>query len=72
MESVNNRKAIVVKDIEDMKKGQFEEMLLISYYGLASYFKSLFSFGSKSDITKDNLNVIKEMFNILKTERNLL
>lgn len=72
MESVNNRKAILVKDIEDMKKGQFEEMLLISYYGLASYFKSLFSFGSKSDITKDNLNVIKEMFNILKTERNLL
>ncbi len=58
--------------IESMKKGSYEQMWLITMYSLSSYFKSLFRFGSNSDVTRDNLNVIKEMFNILKTERGML
>ena len=67
----NDSKALLVESIEDMKDGQFEEMFLVSFYSLSSYFKSLFTFGFNSDITKDNLNIIKEMFNILRTERIL-
>ena len=59
-------------DIKEMKKGSYEEMWLITVYGLASYFKSLFSFGFRSNVTRDNINVIKEMFGILSTERKLL
>ena len=43
MKSFEENKAILVKDIEDMKKGQLEEMFLISFYSLSSYFKSLFT-----------------------------
>ena len=72
MESKEQSKALLVKDIEEMKKGQFEEMFLVTFYGLSSYFKSLMTFGSKSDVTRDNLNVIKEMFEVVRTERLLL
>lgn len=72
MKSFEENKAILVKDIEDMKKEQLEEMFLISFYSLSSYFKSLFTFGTRSYVTKDNINVIKEMFNIIKSERILL
>lgn len=72
MKSLEESKALLVRDIEEMKKGQLEEMVLISFYSLSSYFKSLFSFGTGSSVTKDNINVIKEMFNILKSERILL
>lgn len=66
------RKKILYEDIQDMKNGSIEEMWLVTFYSLSSYFQSLFSFGYKSKVTKDNLNVIKEMFNILRTERKLL
>ena len=71
MKSLIEKKQEVTEDIKAMKKGSYEQMLLITMYGLGSYFKSLFKFGN-SDVTRDNLNVIKEMFNILKTERELL
>ena len=71
MKSLIEQKQEVTEDIKSMKKGSYEQMLLITMYGLGSYFKSLFKFGN-SDVTRDNLNVIKEMFNILKTERELL
>lgn len=72
MESKEQSKALLVKDIETMKKGQLEEMFLITFYSLSSYFKSLVTFGAKSDVTKDNLSVIREMFGVVKTERLLL
>ncbi len=72
METREQKKALLVKDIENMKSGQFEEMVLITFYSLSSYFKSLISFGASSNVTRDNLNVIKEMFEILSTERTLL
>ena len=71
MESINKQKGILVKDIEDMKSGQLEQMYLTTFYGLSAYFKSLVSFGSGSFVTKDSLLVIKEMLEILKTERKL-
>ena len=67
-----NIKDTLIDDNKEMKKGSYEEMWLITVYGLASYFKSLFSFGFKSNVTRDNINVIKEMFGILSTERRLL
>ena len=67
-----NKKEVLIDDIKNMKSGSYEEMWLITVYGLSSYFKSLFSFGFNSNVTKDNINVIKEMFKILKTERKLL
>lgn len=72
MMSKEQHKGLLVTDIENMKSGQFEQMRLIATYSLSSYIKSLIAFGGKSNVTKDNLNVIKEMFNILKTERALL
>lgn len=72
MKSFEENKDLLVTEINDMKKGQYEEMALISFYSLSSYFKSLFAFGSKSPVTKDNINIIKEMFYIIKQERILL
>ena len=66
-----NKKEVLIDELTDMKKGSYEEMWLITVYGLSSYFKSLFAFGYKSKVTKDNLNVIKEMFKILYTERKI-
>ncbi len=62
----------LVNDIKEMKSGSIEQMALVTYYSLGSYFKSLLAFGRKSSITKDNLNVIKEMYHILKRENVLL
>ena len=70
--SDKSKKEVLIDDIKEMKKGSYEEMWLITVYGLSSYFKSLFSFGFSSNVTRDNLNVIKEMFGILTTERRLL
>lgn len=67
-----NEKEQLLNEIKDMKGGSYEQMALITYYSLSSYFKSLLTFGGHSTVTKDNLNVIKEMFNILKKERQLL
>ena len=62
----------LISEAKNMKRGEIEEMWLVSVYSMSSYLKALFSFGAKSKVTKDNLNVIKEMFSILKTERSLL
>lgn len=62
----------LLSDIKDMKNGSLEQMYLITLYSLSNYIKSLIAFGRKSQITKDNLRIIKEMFEILKTERKLL
>lgn len=67
-----DEKQLLQQDIIDMKKGSLEEMALITFYSLASFWKSLMTFGLQSKITKDNLNVIKEMFSILRKERTLL
>ena len=72
MENLEVEKAKLVSEITEMKKGEIEEMFLISFYSLSSYIKSLIAFGHRSNVTKDNLKVIKEMFNIIKTERNML
>ncbi len=62
----------ITANIKDMKNGSYEQMVLITLYSLSSYFKSLITFGQGSNVTRDNLNIIKEMFNILKKERQLL
>lgn len=72
MKTLIEQKQEVTDDIKSMKKGSYEQMWLITMYGLGSYFKSLLRFGSNSKVTRDNLNVIKEMFSILKTEREML
>lgn len=50
----------LIKDISKMKSGSYEQMFLITYYSLISYFKSLMAFGARSDVTRDNINVIKK------------
>ena len=72
MENIPAEKEELIKEIKAMKQGSIEQMALVTYYSLASYFKSLLTFGRKSTVTKDNLNVIKEMYNILKKENQLL
>jgi hypothetical protein len=72
MKTILEQREEITSDINSMKKGSYEQMWLITMYGLGSYFKSLFAFGSRSNVTRDNLNVIKEMFSILKTEREML
>ena len=71
MKTLREQRKEITDDINSMKKGSYEQMWLITMYGLSSYFKSLFRFGNK-EVTRDNLNVIKEMFRILKTEREML
>lgn len=71
LQSTEQRKDSLTQEIKNMKNGQIEEMALVSFYSLESYFKSLFTFGSKSSTTKDTLNVIKEMFQIVKRERTI-
>ena len=71
MKTLREQRKEITDDINSMKKGSYEQMWLITMYGLSSYFKSLFRFGNK-EVTRDNLNVIKEMFSILKTEREML
>ena len=72
MKTVVEQRQELTDDIKTMKKGSYEQMCLITMYSLGSYFKSLFTFGGRSNVTRDNLNVIKEMFSILKTEREML
>ena len=64
MKTLLEQREEVTEDIKSMKKGSYEQMWLITMYGLSSYFKSLFRFGKNSKVTKDNINVIKEMFSI--------
>ncbi len=72
MTTIEEEKKDLRKNISEMKNGSIEQMCLITMYSLGSYFKALFAFGSSSDVTRDNLNIIKEMFQILKIERTLL
>ncbi len=72
MEYLKIEKNDVTEVIENMKKGEFEQMCLVTYYSLSAYFKSLFTFGTKSSVARDSLQVIKEMFGIMKEERILL
>lgn len=72
MEKIDELKKGLIKDINFMKRGSIGEMLLIIKFSLISYLKCLLVFGHKSIITKDNLNVIKEMFDILKLEKKIL
>ena len=60
MKTVVEQRQELTEDIKSMKKGSYEQMWLITMYGLGSYFKSLFRFGN-SNVTRDNLNVIKEI-----------
>ena len=62
----------LLDDINYIKKSSYEEMFLITYYSLISFFKSLGTFGTRSSVTKDNLDIIKEVFKILRYERKLL
>lgn len=72
MTVVPTEKEDLVKDIQGMLSGSPEQMLLVAYYGLVGYFKSLFAFGRKSTVTRDNLKIIKEMWKILREEEKLL
>lgn len=72
MTKITQEKNDLEKNISEMKNGSIEEMLLIALYCLKSYFKSLIAFGKDSKVTKDNINIIREMFKILRTERTLL
>lgn len=62
----------LLSDIKQMKSGSFEQMFLVTTYSLSNYMKCLLTFGRNSQVTKDNLHIIKEMFSILKTERAFL
>lgn len=72
MVTIEEEKKDLYKNIWEMKNGSAEQMCLIIMYSLGAYFKSLFAFGSSNKVTRDNLNIIKEMFNIIRTERKLL
>ncbi len=72
MMTIDDEKRNLYENICEMKDGSIEQMCLITMYSLGSYFKSLFTFGSSNKVTRDNLNIIKEMFKIIKTERTLL
>lgn len=72
MQQISERKEELIRNINEMKTGSFEQMLLIIKYSLNSYFKSMQTFGKDNRVTKDNLNIIKEMFLIIRRERKLL
>lgn len=72
MATKNEDKDELRRNINEMKQGSIEEMLLIIKYCIKAYFKSAYTFGNESRVTRDNLNIIKEMFQILRRERTLL
>ena len=72
MSVMTQEKEELISDIKGMKSGSIEQMALVTYYSLSSYFKALLAFGRKSNVTKDNLRVIKEMYHILRKENALL
>lgn len=72
MKKIDKEKKEFIKEIKTMKYGSIEEMILITLYSLISYLKSLIVFGKDSKATKDNLNFIKEIYDILKLENKLL
>ena len=67
-----SEKEELINKINDMRHGEAEQMILTVFYSLKNYFRSLYSFGLNSKVTKDNLKVIQEMFFIIKVERKLL
>lgn len=70
--NVIEQKEELIKNINEMKQGSIEQMLLIIKYGLGAYFKAKITFGSENRVTKDSINIIKEMFEILRVERKML
>lgn len=62
----------LLKGICDVREENFEQKWLMTKYSLISYLKSLFTYGFKSEITKDNLNVMKEVKQIIKAENSIL
>ena len=72
MQTISERKEELKRNIYEMKKGSIEELLLIIKYSLNAYFMSLQTFGKDNRVTRDNLNIIKEMFLIIRRERILL
>lgn len=72
MANIDEEKLDLIKNIKEMKNGSIEQMWLITIYCLESYFKSLFTFGRNNRVTRDNINIIKEMFAILQLERRFL
>lgn len=62
----------LLKEIFEVKDESFEERWLMTKYCLAAYFKSLLAYGIKSEITKDNLKVLREFRKEIKQEDAIL
>lgn len=62
----------LLRQICETRDENIEERWLMAKYALASYFKSLFTYGFRSEITKDNINVLKEVRKEMKQEDAIL
>lgn len=62
----------LLEEIFEMKDLNIEERWFMTKYCLIAYFKSLFAYGIHSEITKDTLNVLKEVRKEVKQEDAIL
>ena len=65
-------KIALLNEIKRISKDNTSDLLTMSKYSIASYFKSLFKFGRKSEVTKDNINVFREFWKIISEEDAIL
>ena len=70
--SIEDRKKLLINNINFMISGIPEELRLIFFDGISAYFKALIRFGRNSDITRSALIVIRDMFKIGRYEYKLL
>ena len=71
MESINQKEELL-KQIRFMKNTSYEELLLIIKSAFSLSIRSAFTFGLNSKEAKENINILKEMFQIISKERKLL
>ncbi len=72
MATMEEEKLDLIRYMNEMKSGSIEQMILTIRYCLEAYFRSLIVFGSDNKVTRENIEIIKEMFKILNTERSFL
>ncbi len=70
--SDDDKKTLLINNINNMISGIPEELRMIFFDGMSAYFKALIRFGKNSDITRSALLVIRDMFKIGRYEYRLL
>ena len=70
--SDKERRESIIEDIHFMLNGIPEQLRMVFFSSMGTYFKARVSFGKNSEMARSSLLVLKDMFKIAKQERILL